>query len=193
MEKWKRQALHYIAFEIDPQHTLILTTQKACGIYYTYVPQHTIPFRSLYCIARISFTANHTPVVTICALYDILLLRITSSSSLALALAPALPSSNLLPRFYPSIHPSLASDPSPAIYLLANDDGVCGLPFSMFHIHGVWTRTTGIGLLVFLSTYFIHSFLFFHSLFANQTIYLTLFYLFWYVSLFGLVLVLVLV
>lgn len=98
MEKWKRQALHYIAFEIDPQHTLILTTQKACGIYYTYVPQHTIPFRSLYCIARISFTANHTLVVTTFALYDILLLRITSSSSLALA--PALPSSNLLPRFY---------------------------------------------------------------------------------------------
>lgn len=160
MEKWKRQALHYIAFEIDPQHTLILTTQKACGIYYTYVPQHTIPFRSLYCIARISFTANHTPVVTICALYDILLLRITSSSSLALA--PALPSSNLLPRFYPSIHPSLASDPSPAIYLLANDDGVCGLPFSMFHIHGVWTRTTGIGLLVFyLSTLSILFFSFF--------------------------------
>lgn len=49
-EEWKRQALHYIAFEIDPQHTLILTTQKACGIYYTYVPQHTIPFRSVHCI-----------------------------------------------------------------------------------------------------------------------------------------------
>lgn len=65
----------------------------------------------------------------------------------------------------------------------------------MFHIHGVWTRTTGIGLLPpsFLSIYLIHSFLFFHSVFAQKTIYFTL--LFWYVSLFwfGLVLVLVLV
>lgn len=47
----------------------------------------------------------------------------------------------------------------------------------MFHIHGVWTRTTGIGLFVFIF-YFIHSFLFFLSLCANQTIYLTLPYYF---------------
>lgn len=147
---------------------------------------HSIPYHSVHCIVSraLSFTANHTLVVTTCALYAILLLRITSSSSLAPPLPPFLqPPSSLL-----SIHPSLRTRVQPYRYLLANDYGVCGLPFSMFHIHGVWTRTTGIGLLFFyLSFYFIHSFLFFHSLCANQTVYLRryLILLFWYVSLFG--------
>lgn len=187
-EEWKWQALHSIAFEIDPQHTLILTTPKACGIYYTYVPQHTIPFRS-FRVSRAYHSSQiiHTLVVTTCALYDILLLRITSSSSLAPPLPPSLPPTSFLAST------SLASDPSPAIYLLANDDGVCGLPFSMFHIHGVWTRTTGIGLL-FLSFYFALSILFFSFfLFLLRRLFTLPYYfgMFHFLVWFGLVLVLV--
>lgn len=154
MEKWKRQALHYIAFEIDPQHTLNLTTQKACGIYYTYVPQHTIPFRSLYCIARISFTANHTLVVTTFALYDILLLRITSSSSLALALAPALlqPPSSLL-FIHPSIHPSLRTRVQPYISSLMLMAFVAYLfPCFIYTESGPGLRESGFCFFFHLST-----------------------------------------
>lgn len=115
-EEWKRQALHYIAFEIDPQHTLILTTQKACGIYYTYVPQHTIPFRS-FRVSRAYHSSQiiHTLVVTTCALYDILLLRITSSSSLAPALPPSLPPTSFLASIHPSLPPSLRTRVQPYI------------------------------------------------------------------------------
>lgn len=179
MEKWKRQALHYIAFEIDPQHTLILTTQKACGIYYTYVPQHTIPFRS-FTVSRayLLFIANHTLVVTTCALYDILLLRITSSSSLAPPLPPLLqPPSSLL-------HPSLRTRVQPYISSLMMMAFVAYLfPCFIYTESGPGLRESGFLFFFVFLLYPFFSFLSFSFCSKDYLLYLTL--LFWYVSLFG--------
>lgn len=186
-EKWKWQALHSIAFEIDPQHTLILTTQKACGIYYTYVPQHTIPFRS-FRVSRAYHSSQiiHTLVVTTCALYDILLLRITSSSSLAPPLPPLLqPPSSLL-------HSSLRTRVQPYISSLMLMAFVAYLfPCFIYTESGPGLRESGFCFSIYLSTLSIlfFSFILFllRRLFTCFTILVC--FTFW----FGLVLVLVLV
>lgn len=187
-EEWKRQALHSIAFEIDPQHTLILTTQKACGIYYTYVPQHTIPFRS-FRVSRAYHSSQiiHTLVVTTCALYDILLLRITSSSSLAPPLPPFLqPPSSLL-------HPSLRTRVQPYISSLMIMAFVAYLfPCFIYTESGPGLRESGF-CFFYLSFYFnpFFSFLSFSFCSEDYLPYLTILvcFTFW----FGSVLVLVLV
>lgn len=186
-EKWKWQALHSIAFEIDPQHTLILTTQKACGIYYTYVPQHTIPFRS-FRVSRAYHSSQiiHTLVVTTCALYDILLLRITSSSSLAPPLPPLLqPPSSLL-------HPSLRTRVQPYISSLMMMAFVAYLfPCFIYTESGPGLRESGFCFSIYLSTLSILFFSF--ILFLHRRLFTCFTILVCFTFWFGLVLVLVLV